>query len=92
MHHPPNWLVEYETPDFGRGLEQDFKFLLHGHGHRGWVKRVVRPVTARDIAFGEAIELARSHELRGAARWCSEIRGAAGESPGTFSGRSDGGS
>ncbi len=37
MHHPPDWLVEYETPDFGRGLEQDFKFLLHGHEHRDWV-------------------------------------------------------
>ncbi len=37
MHHPPDWLVEYENPDFGRGLEQDFKFLLHGHEHRDWV-------------------------------------------------------
>ena len=37
MHHPPDWLVEYETPDFGRGLERDFRFLLHGHEHRAWV-------------------------------------------------------
>ncbi|MCP4661046.1 MAG: SUMF1/EgtB/PvdO family nonheme iron enzyme, partial [bacterium] len=38
MHHPPDWLVEYENPDFGRGLEQDFRFLLHGHEHRAWVQ------------------------------------------------------
>ncbi|MCP4659315.1 MAG: NACHT domain-containing protein, partial [bacterium] len=37
MHHPPDWLVEYENPDFGRGLRQDFRFLLHGHEHRAWV-------------------------------------------------------
>lgn len=37
MHHPPDWLVEWETPHFGRGLEQDFRFLLHGHEHRSWV-------------------------------------------------------
>lgn len=37
LHHPPDWLVEYETPDFGRRLEQDFRFLLHGHEHREWV-------------------------------------------------------
>ncbi len=37
LHHPPDWLGEYETPDFGRGLEQDFRFLLHGHEHRAWV-------------------------------------------------------
>ncbi len=38
MHHPPDWLVEYENPDFRRGLEQDFRFLLHGHEHRAWVQ------------------------------------------------------
>ncbi len=37
MHHPPDWLGEYEDPDFGRGLEHDFRFLLHGHEHRSWV-------------------------------------------------------
>ena len=37
LHHSPDWLVEYENPDFGRGLVQDFKFLLHGHEHRDWV-------------------------------------------------------
>ncbi len=38
MHHPPDWLAEHENPDFGRGLEQDFRFLLHGHEHRSWVQ------------------------------------------------------
>ncbi|MCP4659791.1 MAG: metallophosphoesterase, partial [bacterium] len=37
IHHPPDWLVEYENPDFGRGLRQEFRFLLHGHEHRAWV-------------------------------------------------------
>lgn len=37
VHHPPDWLVEHENPDFGRGLDQDFRFLLHGHEHRDWV-------------------------------------------------------
>ena len=38
MHHPPDWLVEYENPQFGRGLENQFKFMLHGHEHQGWVR------------------------------------------------------
>ena len=38
MHHPPDWLVEHENPRFGRGLEQVFKFMLHGHEHQGWVR------------------------------------------------------
>ncbi|NJL27691.1 MAG: SUMF1/EgtB/PvdO family nonheme iron enzyme [Thermoanaerobaculia bacterium] len=37
LHHPPDWLGEYETPAFGRQLEQGFRFLLHGHEHRAWV-------------------------------------------------------
>ncbi len=38
IHHPPDWLVEYETPAFRRELRQDFKFLLHGHEHQDWVE------------------------------------------------------
>jgi len=37
MHHPSNWLTEHEDPDFRRGLERDFKFILHGHEHTDWV-------------------------------------------------------
>jgi len=37
MHHPSNWLTEHEDPDFERGLERDFKFILHGHEHTEWV-------------------------------------------------------
>lgn len=40
MHHPPDWLVEHETPAFGRELRQVFKFLLHGHEHQEWVESV----------------------------------------------------
>ncbi len=39
MHHPPDWLGEFESPDFGRGLDADYRFLLHGHEHRAWVLR-----------------------------------------------------
>jgi len=38
MHHPTSWLVEQESPDFGRELRQDYQFLLHGHEHTGWVE------------------------------------------------------
>jgi formylglycine-generating enzyme required for sulfatase activity len=38
LHHPPDWLVEHESPDFGRALAHDFRFLLHGHEHKGWVQ------------------------------------------------------
>lgn len=38
-HHPPNWLVESEDRVFRRGLERDFKFILHGHEHYDWVTR-----------------------------------------------------
>jgi formylglycine-generating enzyme required for sulfatase activity len=38
MHHPPDWLVPLESPDFFRGLRQDFRFLLHGHEHKDWVE------------------------------------------------------
>lgn len=37
MHHPFNWFVEYEDPEFGRLLENHFNFFLHGHEHLGWV-------------------------------------------------------
>jgi len=37
-HHPPAWLVEQESPRFGRRLRQDFHFLLHGHDHQEWVE------------------------------------------------------
>ena len=54
MHHPPDWLVEYENPDFGRGLEQDFKFLLHGHEHRDWVQSTATGYTV--LAGGACYE------------------------------------
>lgn len=38
IHHPPDWLVEHESPGFGRGLRHDFRFLLHGHEHKDWVE------------------------------------------------------
>ncbi len=37
MHHPPNWLVEYEDPQLSRQLARDFDFSLHGHEHQDWV-------------------------------------------------------
>jgi signal transduction histidine kinase/CheY-like chemotaxis protein len=37
MHHPFNWLVDKEDPEFGRLLENHFNFFLHGHEHLGWV-------------------------------------------------------
>jgi len=40
MHHPPDWLVEHETPALRRELRHDFKFLLHGHEHQVWVEPV----------------------------------------------------
>jgi signal transduction histidine kinase/CheY-like chemotaxis protein len=42
MHHPFNWLVEYEDPEFGRLLENHFNFFLHGHEHLGWVDQKPR--------------------------------------------------
>lgn len=54
MHHPPDWLVEYENPDFGRGLEKDFKFLLHGHEHRDWVQSTASGYTV--LAGGACYE------------------------------------
>ena len=38
MHHPPDWLSEHENPTFGRMLQQDFRFLLHGHEHQPWMQ------------------------------------------------------
>ena len=38
LHHPPDWLNEYEQPSFGRALERDFRFVLHGHEHLDWVR------------------------------------------------------
>jgi tetratricopeptide (TPR) repeat protein len=37
MHHPSNWLVEYEDPDLVREIEREFGFSLHGHEHQEWV-------------------------------------------------------
>ncbi len=39
MHHPFNWLVDKEDPEFGRLLENHFNFFLHGHEHLGWVEQ-----------------------------------------------------
>ncbi len=36
LHHPPSWLGTEEEPSFQRGLQQDFRFLLHGHEHQEW--------------------------------------------------------
>jgi predicted MPP superfamily phosphohydrolase len=38
LHHPGNWLVPEENPAFGRQLEQDFPFVLHGHEHQDFVR------------------------------------------------------
>ena len=38
MHHPANWLVPEENPNFGRQLERDFEFVLHGHEHQDFVR------------------------------------------------------
>ena len=37
MHHPPNWLVEYEDPALVHDIEREFDFSLHGHEHHEWV-------------------------------------------------------
>lgn len=37
MHHPSNWLVEYEDPALLRDIEREFQFSLHGHEHQEWV-------------------------------------------------------
>ena len=36
VHHPDNWLHEYEDKLF-RDLSLEFNFVLHGHEHDGWV-------------------------------------------------------
>ncbi|MBG1271957.1 leucine-rich repeat domain-containing protein [Nostoc sp. WHI] len=38
LHHPTNWLVPEENPIFGRQLERDFPFVLHGHEHQDFVR------------------------------------------------------
>ncbi|MEH1902039.1 MAG: metallophosphoesterase [Nostoc sp.] len=38
LHHPTNWLVPEENPNFGRLLERDFPFVLHGHEHQDFVR------------------------------------------------------
>jgi Leucine-rich repeat (LRR) protein/predicted MPP superfamily phosphohydrolase len=38
LHHPTNWLVPEENPTFGRQLEQEFPFVLHGHEHQDFVR------------------------------------------------------
>ncbi|MHC5753199.1 MAG: NACHT domain-containing protein, partial [Nostoc sp.] len=38
LHHPTNWLVPEENPTFGRQLERDFPFVLHGHEHQDFVR------------------------------------------------------
>ncbi|HLP89565.1 MAG TPA: leucine-rich repeat domain-containing protein [Nostocaceae cyanobacterium] len=38
LHHPTNWLVPEENPAFGRQLEREFTFVLHGHEHQDFVR------------------------------------------------------
>jgi Leucine-rich repeat (LRR) protein len=38
LHHPSNWLFPDENPNFGRQLERDFPFVLHGHEHQDFVR------------------------------------------------------
>jgi Leucine-rich repeat (LRR) protein/3',5'-cyclic AMP phosphodiesterase CpdA len=38
LHHPCNWLFSEENPTFGRQLERDFPFVLHGHEHQDFVR------------------------------------------------------
>ena len=37
LHHPPNWLNEFEDSKFKRDLSTEFEFVLHGHEHSEWV-------------------------------------------------------
>ncbi|MAT96215.1 MAG: hypothetical protein CL608_03655 [Anaerolineaceae bacterium] len=39
IHHPINWLTEFEDPTLGPEIERTFDFLLHGHEHQGWINR-----------------------------------------------------
>jgi predicted MPP superfamily phosphohydrolase len=38
LHHPSNWLFSEENSTFGRQLERDFPFVLHGHEHQDFVR------------------------------------------------------
>jgi predicted MPP superfamily phosphohydrolase len=38
LHHPCNWLFPEENSNFGRQLERDFPFILHGHEHQDFVR------------------------------------------------------
>lgn len=37
MHHPVNWLTDYEDPVVNPLIENRFDFFLHGHEHDVWV-------------------------------------------------------
>jgi tetratricopeptide (TPR) repeat protein/predicted MPP superfamily phosphohydrolase len=37
MHHPVNWLTEYEDPAVSGLIGSHFDFFLHGHEHDAWV-------------------------------------------------------
>jgi hypothetical protein len=41
LHHPLNWLVEQEDPSLQHDLSREFRFVLHGHEHQGWVHESV---------------------------------------------------
>lgn len=37
IHHPGGWFTEFEEPDFGQRLVNEYQFHLHGHEHEGFV-------------------------------------------------------
>ena len=39
VHHPEGWYVEHEAKQFWRhGIQQNFRFCVHGHEHDSWVE------------------------------------------------------
>jgi monothiol glutaredoxin len=53
VHHPGNWLVEYENPSVWRAIENEFSVILHGHEHSSWATTVEHNTT---IAAGACYE------------------------------------
>lgn len=61
VHHPCNWLTEFEDPDFKMNLEQSFDIILHGHEHSAFVS----PNSAGGITVSAGACYDRSHYERG---------------------------
>jgi len=63
LHHPTNWFNTHEDPEFGREIERDFHFVLHGHEHENWVKTYVDGHTT--IAAGACYERSDKYKESG---------------------------